>query len=181
MILQGKKALITGGSSGIGFAIAEAILSKGAKVAITGRRPDVLTEAAKQLRQGGRSVETIAADVSTDLGRETTLKLALEKLGGLDILINNAGGVRAGRLEHTTEAEIRAMIQVDLVAPILLTRAALPALRASKDGLVVNVTSGIALVAEPFYATYAGVKGGLAKFGESLRRELKGEGIHVVM
>jgi len=72
------------------------------------------------------------------------------------------------------------MIEVDLVAPILLTRAALPALRASKDGLVVNVTSGIALVAAPFYATYAGVKGGLAKFGESLRRELKGEGVHVM-
>jgi len=180
MILQGKKALITGGSSGIGFAIAEAMLSKGAQVAITGRRPEVLTEACKQLGREGRSVDTIVADVSTDQGRETTLKLALEKLGGLDILINNAGGVRAGRLEDTTEAEIRAMIEVDLVAPILLTRAALPALRASKDGLVVNVTSGIALVAAPFYATYAGVKGGLAKFGESLRRELKGEGIHVM-
>src|ERR1700746_3282852 len=180
MILQGKKALITGGSSGIGFAIAEAILGKGGKVAITGRRPDVLKEAAKQLRQGGGSVDAIAADVSMDQGRETTLKLAMEKLGGLDILINNAGGVRAGRLEDTTETEIRAMIEVDLVAPILLTRAALPALRASKDGMVVNVTSGIALVAAPFYATYAGVKGGLAKFGEPLRRELKGEGVHVM-
>ena len=98
---------------------------------MTGRRPDVLTEAAKQLRQPGRGVETIAGDVSTDNGRETTLKLALEKLGGLDILVNNAGGVRAGRLEDTTETEIRAMIEVDLVAPILLTRAALPALRVS--------------------------------------------------
>src|SRR5258708_34598058 len=180
MILQGKRALITGGSSGIGLAIAEAMLAKGAKVAITGRRPDVLTETAKQLRKGGRSVDSIAADVSTDKGRETTLRLALEKLGGLDILVNNAGGVRAGRLWGAVEAEIRAMIEVDLVAPILLTRAVLPALRASKDGLVVNVTSGIALVAAPFYATYAGVRGGLAKFGESLRRELKGEGVHVM-
>jgi uncharacterized oxidoreductase len=79
MILQGKRALITGGSSGIGFAIAEAILAKGGKVAITRRRPNVLTEAAEQLRQGGRSVDSIAADVSTDEGRETTLKLALER------------------------------------------------------------------------------------------------------
>jgi short-subunit dehydrogenase len=180
MKLQGKRALITGGSSGIGFAIAEAMLAKGAEVAITGRRPDVLAEAARRLRQGGRRVESITADVSTETGRETTLKLALERLGGLDVLVNNAGGVRAGRLEDTAEAEIRTMIEVDLVAPILLSRAALPALRASKDGLVVNVTSGIALVAAPFYATYAGVKGGLAKFGESLRRELKGEGVHVM-
>ena len=180
MHLKGKKVLITGGSSGIGFAIAEAMLAKGADVAITGRRQDVVMEAAKQLRQGGRHVESVAADVSTASGRAATLKLSLEKLGGLDVLVNNAGGVRAGRLEDTTEAEIRTMIEVDLVAPILLTRAALPALRASGDGLVVNVTSGIALVAAPFYATYAGVKGGLSKFGESLRRELNGEGIRVM-
>jgi uncharacterized oxidoreductase len=180
MRLQGKRALITGGSSGIGFAIAEAMLARGATVAITGRRAEVLTEAANRLRQGGRDVQSVAADVGTEKGRQATLELALDKLGGLDILVNNAGGVRAGRLEDTTEAEIRKMIEVDLVAPILLTRAALPALRASGDGLVVNVTSGIALVAAPFYATYAGVKGGLAKFGESLRRELKGEGVHVM-
>lgn len=180
MRLQGKRVLITGGSSGIGFAIAEAMLDRGATVAITGRRAEVLAEAANRLRQGGRDVKSVAADVGTEIGRQTTLELALEKLGGLDILVNNAGGVRAGRLEDTTEAEIRKMIEVDLVAPIMLTRAALSALRASGDGLVVNVTSGIALVAAPFYATYAGVKGGLAKFGESLRRELKGEGVHVM-
>ena len=180
MHLKGKKVLITGGSSGIGFAIAEAALAKGADVVITGRRQDVVMEAAKQLRQGRRRIESVAADVSTASGRAATLKLSLEKLGGLDVLVNNAGGVRAGRLEDTTEAEIRTMIEVNLVAPILLTRAALPALRASGDGLVVNVTSGIALVAAPFYATYAGVKGGLSKFGESLRRELNGEGIRVM-
>jgi short-subunit dehydrogenase len=72
------------------------------------------------------------------------------------------------------------MVEVDLVAPIMLTRAALPQLRAGKESVVVNITSGIALVAAPFYSTYAGVKAGLAKFGESLRRELKGEGVHVM-
>jgi uncharacterized oxidoreductase len=180
MNLKGKKVLVTGGSSGIGFAIAEAMLEKGADVVITGRRPDVVTQAAVRLRQNGRHVETAAADVGTASGREATLMLALEKLGGLDILVNSAGGVRAGRLEDTTEAEIRTMVEVDLVAPILLTRSALPALRKGGDGLVVNIASGIALVAAPFYATYAGVKGGLAKFGEALRRELNGEGVHVM-
>jgi short-subunit dehydrogenase len=72
------------------------------------------------------------------------------------------------------------MVAVDLVAPILLTRAALPALRASGDAMVVNVTSGIALIGAPFYTTYAAVKAGLAHFGEALRRELKGEGVHVL-
>ncbi len=180
MNLTGKRALVTGGSSGIGLAIAEAMLNKGAKVVITGRRPDVLKAAAEGLRKGGGSVEYVAADVGREDGRAATLSFAVQKLGGLDILVNNAGGVRAGRLEDITEDEIRAMIEIDLVAPIMLARAALPELRASKDGLVVNITSGIALVAAPFYATYAGVKGGLAKFGESLRRELKGEGVHVM-
>jgi len=93
------------------------------------------------------------------------------------VLVNNAGGVRAGRLESMAEEEIRTMIEVDLVAPILLTQAALPQLRASGDGLVVNVTSGIALVGAPFYTTYAAAKAGLSRFGEALRRELKGEGV----
>jgi short-subunit dehydrogenase len=88
--------------------------------------------------------------------------------------------VRAGRLEDMTEAEIRTMIEVNLTAPILLTRAALPMLRASGHGLVVDVASGIAHVGVPFYAAYAGAKAGISRFGEALRRELKGEGVHVL-
>jgi uncharacterized oxidoreductase len=72
------------------------------------------------------------------------------------------------------------MLNVDLLAPILLTRAAMPSLRASGDAMVVNITSGIALIGAPFYATYTAAKAGLARFGEALRRELKGEGIHVL-
>jgi short-subunit dehydrogenase len=180
MHLKGKRVLITGGSSGIGLSLAEAMLGRGAKVVISGRRPDALKAAINGLRKGAGSADDVAADVGTEQGRDTTLAFALRKLGGLDMLVNNAGGVRAGRLEDVTEAEIRTMIEVDLVAPIMLTRVALPALRAGGDGMVVNITSGIALVAAPFYATYAGVKAGLAKFGESLRRELKGEGVHVM-
>jgi short-subunit dehydrogenase len=180
MNLQGKRVLITGGSSGIGLAIARALLAKGAKVVITGRRPDVLAASVSELQASEVFVRGVAADVGTKEGRALTLNRALDALGGLDILVNNAGGVRAGRLENTSEADIEAMVTVDLVAPILLTRAALPPLRASGDAMVVNVASGIALIGAPFYATYAAVKAGLARFGEALRRELKGEGIHVL-
>src|SRR5271155_154428 len=180
MHLHGKRVLVTGGSSGIGHAMAQALLAKGAKVVVTGRRPDVLAAAIKALESGGGFARGVAADVGSAEGRAATLTQALDTLGGLDILVNNAGGVRAGRLENTTEAEIEAMVTVDLLAPILLTRAALPALRASGDAMVVNVTSGIALVGAPFYAAYAAVKAGLAHFGEALRRELKGEGVHVL-
>jgi uncharacterized oxidoreductase len=178
--ITGTRVLITGGSSGIGLALARALLAKGAKVVITGRRADALANAVRTLQRRDARVWGVAADVATPSGRATTIRRALEALGGLDILVNNAGGVRAGRLESTSEADLQAMLEVDLVAPILLTRAALPALRASGEAMVVNVSSGIALVGVPFYATYAASKAGLARFGEALRRELKGEGVHVL-
>ena len=137
MDLKGKRALVTGGSSGIGMAIAEALIAKGAKVVITGRRSDVLATAVKKLGENGGFIEGVAADVATENGRTKTIDFAVEKLGGLDILVNNAGGVKAGRLEDTTAPDIRHMIEVDLVAPILLTRAALASLRASGDAMVV--------------------------------------------
>ncbi|MEP9348307.1 SDR family NAD(P)-dependent oxidoreductase [Xanthobacter sp. KR7-225] len=177
MQIDGKRVLITGGTSGIGLAAAHLLQEKGARLFVTGRRPDALAAALDALGPGARG---LAADVASDAGRAATLEAALAALGGLDVLVNNAGAVRAGRLEETGAAEIRAMVEVDLLAPILLTRAALPALRASGDAMVVNVASGIALVGVPFYATYAAVKAGLAHFGEALRRELLGEGVHVL-
>lgn len=176
MDLKNKRVLITGGSSGIGLALAHALTARGARVVITGRRQGMLDDALRGLG----SATGVCADVGTTEGRVATLDKAVAALGGLDILINNAGGVRAGRLENTAETDIEQMVNVDLLAPILLTRAAIPALRASGNATVVNITSGIALVGAPFYTTYAAVKAGLAHFGESLRRELKGEGIHVL-
>src|ERR687892_872067 len=180
MNVNDKRVLVTGGSSGIGLAIARNLLAKGAKVVVTGRRQDVLAAATAELKATGGEVWAVSADVGTPDGRAATLRQTLETLGGLDILVNNAGVVRAGRLEAISEAEIEAMVAVDLLAPILVTRAALPALRAGGDAMVVNVASGIALIGAPFYTTYAAVKAGLPRFGEALRRELKGEGVHVL-
>lgn len=180
MNLTGKRILITGGTSGIGLELAQAFLARGARLFLVGRRATALEAAITTLARNGGQVGGTTGDVANEADRARLLAEAAGMLGGLDVLVNNAGAVRAGRLEHITEDEIRTMIEVDLIAPILLTRAALPYLRASGDALIINVTSGIALNGVPFYATYAGAKAGLARFSEALRRELGGEGIGVL-
>jgi uncharacterized oxidoreductase len=180
MDLAGKRVLITGGSSGIGLALAEQLCAKGAAVVVTGRRSEAVREAVERLRSGGARVQGVIADVTSESGRAASLEGALTTLGGLDVLVNNAGGVRASRLENTAEEDIVAMVQVNLLAPVLLTRRALPYLRSGGDSMIVNITSAAALIGMPFYATYCGAKAGLARFGEALRRELKGEGVRVL-
>ncbi len=180
MNISGKRIVITGGSSGIGFELARQLGGKGARLLLTGRRPNVLAAAVDRLKADGFEAHGVSGDVTVPAARAHLLEHSIKLLGGVDMLVNNAGGVRAGRLEDTTEAELRAMIEVDLLSPILLTRDFLPELRRSGDGLIVNIASGIAQMGIPFYSGYAAAKGGLARFGEALRRELKGEGVHVV-
>jgi uncharacterized oxidoreductase len=179
MDISGKRALVTGGSSGIGLEIARQLLERGARVVITGRRKAVLDQAVHALGDS-RRITGISADVTTPEGRQRSLDSTLAALGGLDILVNNAGGVRAGRLEAVSEDSITRMVEVNLTGPVLLTRAALPALKRSRDAIIVNISSGIALVGIPFYTPYAAAKAGIAHFGEALRRELAGEGVRVL-
>lgn len=94
MELKNKRVLVTGGSSGIGLALAHALIARGARVVITGRRRSVLDDALRSLD----SATGVCADVGSPEGRAATLDQAIQTLGGLDILVNNAGGVRAGRL-----------------------------------------------------------------------------------
>lgn len=180
MELGGKRVLVTGAGSGIGRETALLLGRRGARLALMGRRAEPLEAVRDQLRGLGAEAVVTVGDVADAAVRTRALADAVGALGGLDVLVNNAGNVRAGRLERIEEAEIRAMVEVDLLAPILLAREALPHLRQSADAAIVNVASGIALVGAPFYATYAAAKAGLARFGEALRRELLDEGVHVL-
>jgi uncharacterized oxidoreductase len=180
MDLHDRSILLTGAGSGIGRSLALSLADHAPRLTLVGRRAEPLEEVAALVRERGGQAHVVPADVTAQGAPEAVVAAAQERFGGIDVLVNNAGNVRAGRLEAIEEAEVLAQIALNLSAPILLTRAALPALRASGDGLVVNVSSGIGLIGMPFHATYAATKAGIAHFGEALRRELYGETLTVL-
>ena len=180
MELQGKRVVLTGAGSGIGRETALALGRQGARLVLFGRGEAKLRDVQAELNDLGAESVIETGDVTDAASRDRLLQAAERAYGGVDVLINNAGIVQAGRLEAIPADTIRAMLEADLLAPILLTQAALPLLRRSEEAAIVNVSSAIALVGVPFYAVYAAAKAGLARFGEALRRELLGEGIRVM-
>jgi len=181
--LTSRRVLLTGAGSGIGRRLALELAIRGGQLVLVGRHEQPLTETAAMVGVRGGSAHVLTADLTAPGAPERVVGSALELLGGLDVLINNAGNVRAGRLDEVDTADILAMLALNLTAPILLTKAALPHLRAAATAhggaAVLGISSGIALVGLPFYATYAATKAGLARFDEALRRELIGTGIRV--
>lgn len=188
MQLGNRNVLITGAGSGIGQALSLRLADFGSTLALAGRRPEPLHETARLVHEHGGSAHVIPADLSEPTAPARLVEQATVALGGLDLLVNNAGNVRAGELDSISEDDIQAMVAVDLLAPILLTRAALPHLKAAAraagqargSAAIIGISSGLALVGLPYYSVYAGVKAGLARFDEAMRRELYGTGIQVV-
>jgi len=181
--LTSRRVLLTGAGSGIGRRLALELATRGAQLVLVGRHEQTLTETAAMVGVRGGSADVLSADLTGHGEPERVVGSAVRPLGGLDVLINNAGNVRAGRLDEVNTADILAMIALNLTAPILLTKAALPHLRAAATAhggaAVLGISSGIALVGLPFYTTYAATKAGLARFDEALRRELIGTGVRV--
>ncbi|WP_051341914.1 SDR family NAD(P)-dependent oxidoreductase [Pseudonocardia spinosispora] len=181
--LTGRSGVITGAGSGIGRALAEEFGARGAHLLLVGRREQALRETASAVVRAGGTAEVLAVDITAEGSVEKVADVARTVLGRVDLLVNNAGNVRAGRLEDCDPTDVLAMVSLNLTAPILLTRALLPDLRAAAEpprrSIVLDIASGIALVPLPFYTTYAATKTGLAAFGHALRRELHGTGVHV--
>jgi uncharacterized protein len=181
--LHGRRTLITGAGSGIGRALALELASRHGVLALAGRRPQPLAETAALVAERGGTAHTITTDLTADGEPERVIAETVTALGGLDILVNNAGNVRAAALEDIDVADIHAMVRLNLLAPILATRAALPHLRAAGaqhgHAALVGIASASGLVGTPYYGTYAATKAGLTRFDEALRRELYGSGIHV--
>ncbi len=176
MRLDGAVALVTGGSSGIGAAAARALSAAGARSLVAGRDLARLEAVAKET--GGLA---LTADLAAAGGPAELAAAASEAagLGGIDLLVNNAGLGWAGPIGQMTAEQVAGLVAVDLTAPIQLTRLLVPGMVARGHGHVVFVSSIAGATGVRGEAVYSAAKAGLACFAESLRYELAGRGVGV--
>ena len=178
--LNGKVAFVTGGSRGIGLAIARALVAEGAQVAITGKS-DAHLSAARPLieAEGPASVETLRADVRSYPDVERALGAAVARFGGLDIVINNAGvGIFANVVEMTPE-QWSEVIDTNLTGVFHVCHAAIPHLRRRGGGTIINISSLAGKNAFTSAAAYCASKSGLNAFSEALMQEVRYDNIRV--
>ena len=173
MPLPYAHALVTGASSGIGAALARRLSAEGVpRLTLLARRRDRLEALAAELP----GAEVVVADLSSEAG----LERAQAALDGVDLLVNNAGFGLYGAFSEADPARLEALLRLNCLAPLRLTRAALPAMIAAGRGAVVNVSSGMALQPAPYLATYAASKVFTLYWSEALYEELRGQGVHVL-
>jgi NAD(P)-dependent dehydrogenase (short-subunit alcohol dehydrogenase family) len=174
----GKVALITGGSRGLGLAIARRLADEGARLALMARDPAELERAAADLRSRGAQVLTLAADVGDQRAASAAVQRTAEHYGALDVLINNAGIIQVGPLDNTSVEEFRQAMDVHMWGPLYTTLAARPHMR-GRGGRIVNIASIGGLVSVPHLVPYTASKHALVGLSDGLRAELASEGIVV--
>ena len=178
--LAGKVALVTGASSGIGEATAAALAAAGAKVAIAARRADRLEALAARIETAGGMALRIEADVTSNDDVTAMIGKVVAEWDRLDILVNNAGVMLLSPAAEATLDDWRQMVELNLLALMGVTKAALPHLRAAK-GHIVNVSSVAGRVANPGASGYAATKFGVVGFSELLRREVYADKVRVTV
>jgi len=178
----GKSAVVTGGSRGIGYAIAEALLLRGTNVLITGTDAGTLKNAAERLAStagSGARVEATAADVRDRAQVDAALSRASDLFGGFDILVNNAGVGLFRPVAEMSPDEWDRVIETNLTGVFLGCRAAIPHLRRRGGGWIINISSLASKNPFPGGAAYSASKAALNAFSEALMQEVRYEGIRV--
>jgi short-subunit dehydrogenase len=177
---QGKVALVTGGSVGLGRAIAGALAARGAKVVIAARNGERLRVAAESLRTGGAEVLPVAADVTRQDEVDSLFAETISRFGQLDLLVNNAGRSARGAVLETDAAEFAALLDLNFLGLVRCTCAAAEHLLDSR-GHVVNIGSLAGKAAVRYMGAYAATKFAVAAYSQQLRLELGPRGLHVLL
>jgi NADP-dependent 3-hydroxy acid dehydrogenase YdfG len=180
-ILAGRVALVTGASSGIGVATARALAAAGADVAIAARRQDRLDAVARDLQKSGAKVLVLAADLLREEENRRIVAATEAHFGRLDILVNNAGVMLLSPVDGANSDDWRRMLELNVLAPMVSSQAALPGMRARGDGHIVNISSTAGRIANPNVSGYSASKFGIVAFSESLRREVYKDKIRVTV
>lgn len=171
--LSGRRVLVLGGNGVLGRHLTAELHQRGASVMVAGRNPDTVATHAAQLG----AAETAVFDLATSTDAAAVVQAALERLGGLDGVINAAGVVAFGPLSDLDDAALDQLVAVDLVGPLRVMRAAIPHL---EGGFLVNLTGVVAEQPVAGMAAYSAVKAGLSAATRALGRELRRQGVHVL-
>jgi short-subunit dehydrogenase len=180
-----KRILLTGASSGIGNQLARQLYARGGRLLVTARRDDRLASLAAELRRTEAppvaSIDYVSGDICNPKHRQTLLRSVATEWGQLDVLINNAGAGAIGPFADADPQRLRTLMEVDFFAAVELTRECLPLLQSANDPAILNVGSVLALRAVPNKSEYCAAKFAVRGWSESIRCELKENGIEVLM
>ena len=180
MELTGKVALVTGGTMGIGAAIALELARRGADVAIAARNlAQPAKETQRQIESLGRRCLPLAADFTRPADCAAAVEQTVQKFGRLDVLVHNAGGPSPGRIEDITPEQWQQTMDLHVNANFYLVKAALPHLRKHKEGAIITVSSTAGIRGVPGALAYATAKGAIPQFTRSLARDLADDNIRV--
>ena len=177
--LQGRIALVTGASQGIGRACALELAKAGATVALAARNEAKLAEVAAEIVAAGGQAAAFALDVAAEDSIKSGAKAILEKFGKVEILVNNAGITRDGLMMRMKRADWDDVLGTNLTGAFLLTQALLPAMLRNRWGRIINITSVVGRTGQAGQVNYASTKAGLIGFTRSLAREVASRGITV--
>ena len=177
--LSGKVALITGGGTGIGRAIALAFAREGASVAVAARRLEKLKEVTAAIEKDGGQAIALECDVTRAKDAERAVHETAKRFGKLDVLVNNAGTLSVSTVENITEEDWDRVMTVNLKGPFLLSRAALQEFRKAGGGAIVNIGSILGLVAMQNRAAYCASKGGVTMLTKAMALDHAHENVRV--